>query len=355
MAGAIEDRLRMKRPTTPPNTPARHAAATATAAVSAAALALLFAVGLTFSSVGSAQAAAVSVPLGSAGSYAVLAGSTVTNTGPSVITGNIGLSPGTAVTGFPPGIVNGTIHAADAVALQAKSDLKIGYNVAASEQPPHPVSGDLGGQTLTRGIYNSATSLGLTGALTLDGQGDPDSVWVFQAGSTLTTATASRVDLINGASACNVYWQIGSSATLGTASTFRGSILALHSITVTTGATIRGRVLARNGAVTLDTDTISTPNCAATPLPTTSAPTSGPTSGPHNGPTTGPAGPGAPTGGPSTGPPGQITQVPSGPPQTGDGGSVHRPHPILAITGALALLASMASFFLWRREDSTRV
>jgi hypothetical protein len=364
MAGATEDGLPMSRPTTPLHTGARHSASSVTAATSAVTLTLLFAVGLTFSFMGSAQAAAVSVPLGTARSYAVLAGSTVTNTGPSVINGNLGLSPGTSVSGFPPGLVNGTIHTADAVALQAKQDLKTAYNVAASEQPPHPITADLGGQTLTRGVYNSASSMGLTGSLTLDGQGDSGSVWVFQAGSTLTTATASSVNLINGASACNVYWQIGSSATLGTASTFRGSIFALQSITVTTGVTIQGRVLARNGAVTLDTDTITRPNCPVTPPPPPSSPTGGPTTGPTGGPTgapttgpvggptTGPAGPGGPTGGPSTGPPGQITQVPNGPPATGDGGSVHTSHPILAASGALALLASMTAFWLWRREDS---
>jgi hypothetical protein len=269
----------------------------------------------------------------------------VTNTGASVLNGDLGLSPGTAVTGFPPGLVHGTTHVADAAALQAQSDLTTGYNVAAAEQPPQPVTGDLGGQTLTRGVYNSATSLGLTGALTLDGQGDPSSVWVFQAGSTLTTASASQVNLINGASPCNVYWQIGSSATLGTGSTFQGSILALQSISVTTNVTVQGRVLARNGAVTLDTDMITRPNCAATTPTSTASPTKSPT-GPTSGPTNGP------THGPSTGPPGQITQVPTGPTQTGDGGSIHRSHPILTATGALALCASMAAFFLWRREDN---
>src|SRR5512133_428353 len=198
------------RPATPSTTRSRRSASSVAAATSAVILTVVFAVGVTFSFMGGARAAAVSVPLGTAGSYAVLAGSTVTNTGASVINGDLGLSPGTAVTGFPPGLVHGTTHVADAAALQAQADLTIGYNAAAAEQPPHPVTGDLGGQTLTRGVYNSATSLGLTGALTLDGQGDPSSVWVFQAGSTLTTASASRVNLINGASACNVYWQIGS-------------------------------------------------------------------------------------------------------------------------------------------------
>jgi hypothetical protein len=379
MAVHQNDGFHMNRSTSSTRSQARHSARAVTAASAAAVLTLLFAIGLTFSLAGSAQAAAVAVPLGTARSYAVLAGSTVTNTGPSVINGDVGLSPGTAVTGFPPGLVNGTTHAADAVALQAKADLKTAYNVAAGEKPPHAITADLGGQTLTRGVYNSATSLGLTGALTLDGQGDPDSVWVFQAGSTLTTATASSVNLINGASPCNVYWQIGSSATLGTASTFRGSVLALHSITVTTGVTVHGRVLARNGAVTLDTDTIDRPNCPRTPPPPTSSPTSGPTGGPTSGPTSGPTGgptngptggptgphhnqttapngPGGPTGpngpGGPTGPPGQITHVPNGPPATGDGGSIGTSHPILMVTGGLALLASLAALLLWRREDS---
>jgi hypothetical protein len=353
----------MSRPITHPPQHARHSGST-TAAASAAALTLLFGVGLSLSSMGSAQAAAVSVPLGTAGSYAVLAGSTVTNIGPSVIDGNLGLAPGTAVPGFPPGLVHGTTHVADAVARQAKSDLVIGYNAAAAEQPPNPITNDLGGQTLRGGVYNSATSLGLTGTLTLDGQNDPDSVWVFQAGSTLTTASASNVNLINGANPCNVYWQIGSSATLGTASTFTGSVLALQSITVTTGVTVVGRVLARNGAVTLDTDTITRPNCAGAPPPpptsptggATSGPTGGPDSGPGPGTTAGPGGPGGPAGpggpgGPNAGPPTQITHPPSGPPDTGDGGSMHRSTAILAATGTLALLASIAAFWLWRNED----
>ena len=131
-------------------------------------------------------------------------------------------------------------------------------------------SKDLAGQTLTAGVYNSASSIGLTGVLTLDGGGNPNAVWVFQAGSTLTTGSASSVVLVNGAQSCHVYWQIGSSATLGTGSTFRGSILALTSITVTTGVTVDGRVLARNGAVTLDTDTITKPACATSSTTTTS-------------------------------------------------------------------------------------
>jgi hypothetical protein len=228
------------------------------------------------------------VGLGTAADFAVLAGSTVTNTGPTTVDGNLGVSPGTAVSGFPPGTVNGTIHAADAVAAQAQSDLTTAYNDAAGRTGAVTVSGDLGGQTLTAGIYNSGSSLGLTGTLTLDGQGDGNAVFIFQAGSTLTTASASRVSLIGGASPCNVFWQVGSSATLGTNSVFTGTILALTSITVTTGATIDGRTLARNGATTLDTDTITRASCPVASTPTTTGPDGGATTttGPGSGATT---------------------------------------------------------------------
>ncbi len=218
----------------------------------------------------SAFAAQAPVGLGTADAYAVLAGSTITNTGPSVINGNLGLTPGAAITGFPPGTVNGTIHAADGPALQAQSDLTTAYNDAAGRTPPVSIAGDLGGLTLTSGVYKSASSVGLTGALTLDAQGNPDAVFVFQAGSTLTTASASRVRMVNGAQPCNVFWQIGSSATLGTTTTFVGSILALQSISVKNGVTIQGRALARNGAVTLINDRITAANCAtSTPGGTT--------------------------------------------------------------------------------------
>ncbi len=223
--------------------------------------------------VGSASAAQPPVGLGSAASFAVLAGSAVTNTGPSTINGDLGVSPGTAVTGFPPGTVNGTVHQTDAVAAQAQADLTTAYNDAAARTPPTAVPADLGGLTLTAGVYRSASALGLTGALTLDAQGDPNAVFVFQAASSLITASASHVNLINGAQACNVYWQVGSSATLGTSSLFTGSILALTSISVNDSVTVNGRVLARNGAVTLINDTISAATCA-TPTTTTSGTTS---------------------------------------------------------------------------------
>jgi Ice-binding-like len=211
-----------------------------------------------------ALAAGPPVDLGTADNFAVLAGQTVTNTGPSTLTGDLGVTPGTALTGLLPGIVNGTTHAADAVAARAQSDLTAAYNDAAGRTPLVVVPGDLGGLVLTAGVYKSASSLGLTGALTLDAQGDPNAAFVFQAGSTLTTASASSVNLINGAQPCNVFWQVGSSATLGTTSVFAGSIMALTSISMNDGVTVQGRALARNGSVTLINDTINAAqHCAA--------------------------------------------------------------------------------------------
>jgi hypothetical protein len=237
-------------------------------------------------------ATATSVGLGNATPYAVLAGSTITNTGPSVINGNLGLSPGTAVTGFPPGIVHGNKHVADGPALRAQNDLVTAYNTAAGQ--PADVTGEaqLGGLTLVPGVYNSASSMQLTGTVTLDGQGHQDAAWVFQAGSTLTTATSSTVAYINGAQPCNVFWQVGSSATLGTDTTFVGTIMALTSITLNTGANITGRALALNGAVTLDTNGITQTDCLPPP-PTPAPPT--PTPVPSATPTPAPSGTVAPS------------------------------------------------------------
>ncbi|MHB0857548.1 MAG: ice-binding family protein [Anaerolineae bacterium] len=218
--------------------------------------------------------------LGTAQSFAVLAGSTATNTGPTTISGDLGVSPGSAVIGFPPGIVSGgTIYAGDAVAAQAQSDLTTAYNDLAGQTCDTNLTGqDLGGLTLTPGVYCFDTSAQLTGALVLDAEGDPAAVFVFQIASTLTTASGSSVSMINSGDACNVYWQVGSSATLGTNTAFVGSILALTSITLNTGAQLDGRALARNGAVTMDTNDISN-ICWSAPSPT---PTSTPSATPTN-------------------------------------------------------------------------
>jgi hypothetical protein len=188
-------------------------------------------------------ATATAIDLGDADDFAILAGSTITNVGTTVINGDLGLSPGTSVTGFPPGVVNGEQHITDAAAAQAKISLSDAYDDAESQGPATTIAGGtLGGLTLVPGVYNSAAAIGLTGTLTLDADGDPDAVWIFQAGTTLTTAANSSVVLINGAQACNVYWQIGTSATLGADTDFKGNILALASATLITGAEVEGRV-----------------------------------------------------------------------------------------------------------------
>jgi Ice-binding-like/Bacterial Ig-like domain (group 3) len=217
-----------------------------------------------------AAAATAPISLASAADYAVLAASTVTNTGATTITGDLGLSPGTSVTGFPPGQVTGTSHVADAAAAQAASDLTAAYGDAAGRPVTATVPVELGGTTKTPGVYASpAGTFGITGTLTLDAQGDPGAIFIFKAASTLITASSSGVNLINGARACNVFWQVGSSATLGTYSIIRGNVMALASVTVTTGVTVDGRVLARSAAVTLDTDTITRPTCQQPDVPTT--------------------------------------------------------------------------------------
>ncbi|MFN0149632.1 MAG: ice-binding family protein [bacterium] len=202
--------------------------------------------------------------LGSATSFAVLGSSAVTNTNPTVLNGDLGVWPGDAITGFPPGVVNGTTYLDEAVAMQAQSDVTVAYNTLTGMPLTQDLTGqDLGGLTLTPGVYFFASSAQLTGPLTLNAQNNPDALFVFRIGSTLTTASNSSVVVINGVNPCNVYWRIGSSATLGTATAFKGSILALASITLNTGATIEdGRALARTGAVTMDTNVITAPTCA---------------------------------------------------------------------------------------------
>ncbi|MHB8377811.1 MAG: ice-binding family protein [Dehalococcoidia bacterium] len=222
--------------------------------------------------------AATAPNLGSAASFAILAGTTVTNTGSTTINGSLGVSPGSAVTGFPPGTVTGgTIHAADAVALQAQNDVITAYNALAGQACTGNKTGiDLGGLTLTPGVYCFSSSAQLTGTLTLDAQGNSAAVFIFQIVSALNTAPGSSVQVINGGTGCNVYWQVGSSATLGTTTAFKGNILALTSIALQTGASLSpGRALARNGATTMDTNTVSIVGCSSaassTATPTTTA------------------------------------------------------------------------------------
>ena len=206
-------------------------------------------------------ASPLTVNMGTIPTFAVLAGTTITNTGSSTITGStgpiIGLAPGSSFVGGPPLMsLSGTIHINDTVAIAAKAALIGVYNDAAGRTPTLIIASELGGQTLTPGVYTSANgTFQITGILTLDGANDPNAVFIFQTAATLTTITGSEVKLINGAHADRVFWQVGTSATLGTTSQFQGTILALDSITATTGAVIRGRLLARNGAVTLDNNT----------------------------------------------------------------------------------------------------
>jgi len=201
-----------------------------------------------------------SASLGSAGSFAVLAGSTVTNTGASDLFGNLGVYPGTTLTGFgAPAFVSGNTYAGGAVASQAQSDLSTAYNLAAGQAGAIDESGvDLGTLTLTPGVYSFSSSAQLTGTLTLNAQGDPNAVFVFEIGSTLMTAANSSVSFINGGTGNDVFWQVGSSATLGTQTVFAGTILALNSITLNNGASIQcGSALAETGAVTLDDNAVS--------------------------------------------------------------------------------------------------
>jgi hypothetical protein len=201
------------------------------------------------------------VVLGAADSFAVLAGSTVTSTGPTSVTGDLGVSPGTAVTGFPPGTIVGAQHAGDPTAAQGIADLTTAYNDAAGRTLcALTVAGNLGGQTLTPGLYKSTSSLAISaGDLTLDAQGDPNGVFIFQMASTLTTTSGRQVILSGAAKSTNVYWLVGTSATIGTTSAFQGTIVADQAISLDTGATLNGRALARIAAVTLDSNTIVKP------------------------------------------------------------------------------------------------
>ena len=282
---------------------------------------------------GSALAATAPVPLGTAKSFVVLAGSGVTNTGATTLNGDLGTFPTTAITGKSTIILHGTNHAGDAVTQQAKKDLTSAYTTAAGAGPTKAIPVELGGTTLQPGVY-SGGALGLTGTLTLDGGKNPQGVFIFKAASTLTTASASRVRLIN-VNPCNVYWQVTSSATLGTGSQFVGTILALTDIHLTTGARMTGRVLARNGAVTLQANTISLPSCTAV----SAAPTAGPTPAPTAAPTTG----------------GQVGTVPSGGVRTGDGSTSGTGNGLLEFSAGALLLTALGGATVSARRRRTDV
>lgn len=211
---------------------------------------------------GAAFAAPATVGLGTAASFSVLAGSTVTNTGPTTMFGDLGLAPGSSVTGAPH--VLGQTHVDDAVAIEAKIDLTTAYNAAASRPSEGSAGTDLAGQTFTPGVRTASGGLLLSaGSVVLDAQGDPNAVFIFQIGSTLITGSNTTVQLVNGAQACNVFWQVGSSATLGTGTHFVGTVMAAETITANTAATIHGRLLAQTAAVNMDTNTITQSGCAS--------------------------------------------------------------------------------------------
>jgi hypothetical protein len=223
-----------------------------------------------------ANAQIVKVDLGSAEDFAVLAGSGITvagSVGSTTITGNIGTFPTATIAGFENVSLTGVNHAGDAIAQAAKGHLASAYADAAGRSATtiYGAGGELGGLTLTSGVYNSSSTLAITGTLTLDAQNNPNAVWIFQAGSTLTTAAASQIVLINGAQADNIFWQVGSSATLNSGSSFEGNILASASITLISGAAVDGRLLALGASVTLDANTISAPGGAVPEPAETSA------------------------------------------------------------------------------------
>jgi hypothetical protein len=241
---------------------ANHVAVARRGGATLAALALAAAV-LILVGVNANAAVVATVPLGTSANYVVLGGSTVTNTGNSTLGGSLGVWPGTSITGFPPGkvLAPGTTDKTNAAAKQAESDLTAAYVNAAGRPLDATTAADLSGRTLQGGVYAgpSKGALGLTGKLTLDGAGNPNSVFIFQTNSTLITGSGSTVTLVNGAQECNVFWQVGSSATLDTTTTFVGTIMALTDISLNNGASIAGRALARNGQVSLINNRITVP------------------------------------------------------------------------------------------------
>ena len=199
------------------------------------------------------------VPMAGTSGFAVLCGSSITNTGATNVTGDLGLSPGSSVGGFPPGILTGVLHVNDATAAQAKLDLTAAYNDAAGRTATDIVtlSGNIGGLTLTPGLYKSTSSLAISsGDLTFDARGDANAVFIIQIASSLTTTSGRKVILAGGALSSNIFWVVGSSATFGTTSVFKGTVMAMQSITFNTGAKLDGRALARTGGITMAGNTI---------------------------------------------------------------------------------------------------
>jgi hypothetical protein len=251
-------------------------------------IAAVAALGLLAAIPASAQAASAPVPLGKADSFVVLAGKTITNTGATTLNGDIGLTPGSSITGMPPLVLHGASHAADNVALQAQAALKTAFDNVAGQKPATAIPNELGGSKLVPGVYSSGV-FAIHKTLTLDAANHPNAIFVFQSAATLDAGAGSQVKLIRGASPCNVFWLVRSSATLETTANFSGNILALTDIHLRTGATVVGRALARTGEVTLDSNTITNSSCRAMPVSSAAKPTA------------------------------QVTQVPTGPVRTGDG------------------------------------
>ena len=245
------------------NSTSRHFVSTLSRTAAAFSLLALAACGDVSGTKGAQVSASATKPaLGAAAGFAVLGASTVTCTGASAITGDVGVSPGTGITGFnPPCTISGTIHAGDDAAAQGHVALGIAYDAIAADVCQHNLTGqDLGGQTLAPGVYCFDTTAGVTGALTLDGGGDSSALWIFQLGTALTTATGSSVVMAGAGTAGNVFWKGGSAATLGTGTAFQGSLLAYASITLTGGSSVVGRALALNAAVTLDNNYVTLAN-----------------------------------------------------------------------------------------------